>query len=430
VVRVSGPKTPEIAATLVGELPVARHATLTPFLDGDGEPIDVGLALFFPGPQSYTGEHVLEIQGHGGPVVVERLVERCMQLGARRARPGEFTERAFHNDKIDLAQAEAVADLIDAGSRDAARAAMRSLQGEFSSMVRGLTDALIDMRTYVEAAIDFPEEEVDFLADTELGERLATVRGHFDAVAAAAGQGRLLRDGLTVVLAGRPNSGKSSLLNRLAGYDAAIVTAIPGTTRDVLRERIDIDGLPLHVLDTAGLRDSEDVVEREGVRRAAAEMARADRVLFVIDSSSDPGGRAFDEERSRLPTDVPVTLIFNKIDLGAGLPVPDTISGPPRINVSATIGTGLDLLRSHLKDSVSFQTAGNGSISARRRHLEALARARENVERAARELTQRRAGELVAEELRGAQQSLEEITGVFTADDLLGRIFGSFCIGK
>jgi tRNA modification GTPase len=430
VVRVSGPKTPEIAATLVGELPVARHATLTPFLDGDGEPIDVGLALFFPGPQSYTGEHVLEIQGHGGPVVVERLVERCMQLGARRARPGEFTERAFHNDKIDLAQAEAVADLIDAGSRDAARAAMRSLQGEFSSMVQGLTDALIDMRTYVEAAIDFPEEEVDFLADTELGERLATVRGHFDAVAAAAGQGRLLRDGLTVVLAGRPNSGKSSLLNRLAGYDAAIVTAIPGTTRDVLRERIDIDGLPLHVLDTAGLRDSEDVVEREGVRRAAAEMARADRVLFVIDSSSDPGGRAFDEERSRLPTDVPVTLIFNKIDLGAGLPVPDTISGPPRINVSATIGTGLDLLRSHLKDSVSFQTAGNGSISARRRHLEALARARENVERAARELTQRRAGELVAEELRAAQQSLEEITGVFTADDLLGRIFGSFCIGK
>jgi tRNA modification GTPase len=296
--------------------------------------------------------------------------------------------------------------------------------------VQGLTDALIDLRTYVEAAIDFPEEEVDFLADTELSERLATVRGHFDAVAAAAGQGRLLRDGMTVVLAGRPNSGKSSLLNRLAGYDAAIVTAIPGTTRDVLRERIDIDGLPLHVLDTAGLRDSEDVVEREGVRRAAAEMARADRVLFVIDTSNDPAGRAFDEERARLPTDVPVTLVFNKIDLGTGLPVADTISGPPRINVSAATGTGLDLLRSHLKDSVSFQTAGSGSISARRRHLEALARARENVERAASELTQRRAGELVAEELRAAQRSLEEITGVFTADDLLGRIFGSFCIGK
>jgi tRNA modification GTPase len=418
---VSGPKAPEIAATLVGELPVARHATLTPFLDEGGEPIDVGLALFFPGPQSYTGEHVLEMQGHGGPVVVERLVERCVQLGARRAYPGEFTERAFLNDKIDLAQAEAVADLIDAGSREAARAAMRSLQGEFSSMVQGLTDALIDLRSYVEAAIDFPEEEVDFLADAELGERLATVRGHFDAVAAAAGQGRL---------AGRPNAGKSSLLNRLAGYDAAIVTAVPGTTRDVLRERIDIDGLPLHVLDTAGLRDSDDIVEREGVRRAAAEMARADRVLFVIDAADDPAGRAFSEERARLPADVPVTLIFNKIDLGAGVPVADTLSGPPRINVSAVTGTGLDLLRSHLKDSVSFQTAGNGSISARRRHLEALSRARLGVERAASELQQRRAGELVAEELRASQRALEEITGVFTADDLLGRIFGSFCIGK
>jgi tRNA modification GTPase len=430
VVRVSGPRTPEIAATLVGELPVARHATLTRFLDVDGEPIDVGLALFFPGPQSYTGEHVLELQGHGGPVIVERLIERVIELGARRARPGEFTERAFHNEKLDLAQAEAVADLIDAGSRDAARAAMRSLQGEFSTMVQGLTDALIDMRTYVEAAIDFPEEEVDFLADAELGARLAAVRGHFDAVTAAAGQGRLLRDGITVVLAGRPNSGKSSLLNRLAGYDAAIVTPIPGTTRDVLRERIDIDGLPLHVLDTAGLRDSEDLVEREGVRRAAAEMARADRVLFVIDTSTDPGGQAFGEERARLPDDVPVTLIFNKIDLGDGLPAADTNSGPPRINVSAVTGAGLDLLRAHLKDSVSFQTAGSGSISARRRHMEALARAREGVEQAARELSQRRAGELVAEELRAAQRALEEITGVFTADDLLGRIFGSFCIGK
>jgi tRNA modification GTPase len=430
VVRVSGPKTPEIAATLVGELPVARHATLARFVDADGEPIDVGLALFFPGPQSYTGEHVLEIQGHGGPVVVERLVERCQQLGARRARPGDFTERAFHNDKVDLAQAEAIADLIDAGSRAAARAAMRSLQGEFSSMVHGLTDALIDLRTYVEAAIDFPEEEVDFLADAELGERLAAVRGHFDAVAAAAGQGRLLRDGISVVLAGRPNSGKSSLLNRLAGYDAAIVTPIPGTTRDVLRERIDIDGLPLHVLDTAGLRDSEDLVEREGVRRAAAEMTRADRVLFVIDTSEDPGGRAFDEERARLPADVQVTLIFNKVDLAEGLPVADTISGPPRIYVSAATGAGVDLLRAHLKDSVSFQTAGSGTISARRRHLEALSRARDSVERAARELAQRRAGELVAEDLRAAQQALEEITGVFTADDLLGRIFGSFCIGK
>jgi tRNA modification GTPase len=430
VVRVSGPKVPEIAATLAGELPQARHATLTRFLDKTGEPIDVGLTLFFPGPHSYTGEHVVELQGHGGPVVVERLVERVVELGARRARPGEFTERAFHHDKIDLTQAEAVADLIDAGSREAARAAMRSLQGEFSSMVQGLTDALIDLRTYVEAAIDFPEEEVDFLGDHELRERLAIVRGHFDAVAAAAGQGRLLRDGITVVLAGRPNSGKSSLLNRLAGYDAAIVTPVPGTTRDVLRERIDIDGLPLHVLDTAGLRDSDDVVEAEGVRRAHAEISRADRVLFVIDSGDDPEARAFAEQRSRLPQEIPVTLVFNKIDLGAGLPVSDTISGPPRVHVSARTGHGLDLLRAHLKDSVSFQHASNGTISARRRHLEALARARACVENAAAQLEQRRAGELVAEELRQGQQALDEITGVFTADDLLGRIFGSFCIGK
>lgn len=430
VVRVSGPKVPEIAATLVGELPPPRHAQLTSFLDKAGEPIDVGLTLFFPGPHSYTGEHVVELQGHGGPVVVERLVERCIELGARRARPGEFTERAFHNDKIDLAQAEAVADLIDAGSQDAARAAMRSLQGEFSSMVQGLTDALVDLRTYVEAAIDFPEEEVDFLGDAEVHERLATVRGHFDGVTAAAGQGRLLRDGLTVVLAGRPNSGKSSLLNRLAGYEAAIVTAIPGTTRDVLRERIDIDGLPLHVLDTAGLRESNDVVEAEGVRRATAEISRADRVLFVIDCGDDPQAKAFDEQRSRLPDDVPVTLVFNKIDLGAGLPVSDTISGPPRVHVSARTGTGMDVLRAHLKASVSYQTAGNGSISARRRHLEALANSRACVEKAADQLDQRRAGELVAEELKLAQQALDEITGVFTADDLLGRIFGSFCIGK
>jgi tRNA modification GTPase len=430
IVRVSGPKTPEIAATLVGELPAPRHATLTPFRDGAGIPIDVGIALFYPGPLSYTGEHVLELQGHGGPVIVEALVSRCLELGARRARPGEFTERAFLNDKIDLAQAEAVADLIDAGSLEAARAAMRSLQGDFSNMVQGLTDALIDLRAFVEAAIDFPEEEVDFLGDAALAERLTTVRGYFDAVAAAAGQGRLLRDGMTVVLAGRPNSGKSSLLNRLAGYDAAIVTAMPGTTRDVLRERIDIDGLPLHVLDTAGLRDSDDAVEREGVRRAGLEMARADRVLFVIDSSNDPLGRAFEEERGRLPANVPVTLVFNKIDLGAGLPVDDTISGPQRIHVSAATGVGLDLLRSHLKTSVSFQTVGNGSISARRRHLEALARARECVESAARQLEQHRAGELVAEDLRSGQQALEEITGIFTADDLLGRIFGSFCIGK
>jgi tRNA modification GTPase len=344
--------------------------------------------------------------------------------------PGEFTQRAFLNDKLDLTQAESIADIIDAGSRQAARAAMRSLQGEFSAMVQGLTEAVIDLRTYVEAAIDFPEEEIDFLADRQLEERLTNVRDHFDGVEQSARQGRLLREGMTVVIAGRPNAGKSSLLNRLAGYDAAIVTAIPGTTRDVLRERIDIDGMPLHVLDTAGLRESPDDIEREGIRRAENEIARADRVLFVIDTPQDPDGRAFVDEAKRLPPKVPVTLVFNKCDLAIGLPVADTISGPPRVTVSALNGKGIDVLREHLKSSMGFMTAESGTVSARQRHLDALSRARACVEEAARQLKERRAGELVAEELRAAQQALAEVTGEFTTDDLLGRIFSSFCIGK
>src|SRR5215471_8152398 len=323
VVRVSGPKAPEFAAVILGELPLPRRATFARFLDSNQEPIDAGLALFFPAPHSYTGEHVLELHGHGGPLVLETLVSRVLELGARRARPGEFTERAFLNDKLDLSQAEAIADLIDAGSREAARAAMRSLQGEFSTMVRGLTDAVIELRTYVEAAIDFPEEEIDFLADRELAERFQAVREHFEGVESSARQGRLLREGMTVVIAGRPNAGKSSLLNRLAGYEAAIVTPIPGTTRDVVRERIDIDGMPLHVLDTAGLRHGGDVVEEEGIRRAQQEMHRADRVLFVIDAADDPEATAVREERARLPADVPLTLVFNKCDVAVGLPVAD-----------------------------------------------------------------------------------------------------------
>jgi tRNA modification GTPase len=430
IVRVSGAKVPEIAAVLVGDLPTPRRASLARFMDGAQQPIDVGLTLFFPAPHSYTGEHVLELHGHGGPVVLDALVARIVELGARRAQPGEFTQRAFLNDKLDLAQAEAIADLIDAGSREAARAAMRSLQGELSAMVQGLTEALIDLRTYVEAAIDFPEEEIDFLADRELAERLDAVRGHFDAIEAAAKQGRLLREGMTVVIAGRPNAGKSSLLNRLAGYDAAIVTPIPGTTRDIVRERIDIDGMPLHVLDTAGLREAGDLVEQEGVRRAQAEMQRADRVLFVIDAASDPDGVAYREERVRLPDDLPVTLVFNKCDIATGLPVGDTISGPPRVTISALTGAGLDVLRAHLKSSMGFQSVDGGTISARRRHLEALAIARRHMEEGARLLAERRAGELLAEELRAAQQALAEITGEFTSEDLLGRIFSSFCIGK
>jgi tRNA modification GTPase len=435
IVRLSGPKVPEIAAVMLGELPSPRHATFARFLDARGEPIDAGLALFFPAPASYTGEHVLELQGHGGPLVIESLVTRALELGARRAQAGEFTQRAFLNDKLDLAQAEAIADLIDAGSREAVRAAMRSLQGEFSAMVRGLTEAVIDLRTYVEAAIDFPEEEVDFLADRELTERFQAVRAHFAGVLESARQGRLLHEGMTVVIAGRPNAGKSSLLNRLAGYDAAIVTPIPGTTRDVVRERIAIDGMPLHVLDTAGLRHAGDPVEEEGMRRARAAIERADRVLFVIDVVADPAAEAYAEEHARLPADVPVTLVLNKWDLMAahgarGAASASGSESPPRLHVSALTGAGIAELRAHLKGCMGFQTVEGGAISARLRHLETLARARAHVEEAERQLTERRAGELVAEELRATQQALNEITGEFTSDDLLGRIFSSFCIGK
>ncbi|MGH8301881.1 MAG: tRNA modification GTPase, partial [Steroidobacteraceae bacterium] len=341
-----------------------------------------------------------------------------------------FTQRAFLNNKLDLAQAEAIADLIDAGSREAVRAAMRSLQGELSAMVHGLTDAVIDLRTYVEAAIDFPEEEIDFLADRELEERFQTVHDHFKAVEQSARQGRLLREGMTIVIAGRPNAGKSSLLNRLAGYDAAIVTPIPGTTRDIVRERIHIDGMPLHILDTAGLREDADGVEAEGIRRAHAEMQRADRVLFVIDAAEDADAAAYREEKGRLPAEVPVTLVLNKCDLATGIPVADTITGPPRVALSALTGEGLDMLRAHLKTCMGYQTLDGGTVSARQRHLDALGRARRQVAEAERQLRDSRAGELVAEELRGAQQALNEITGDFTSEDLLGRIFGSFCIGK
>jgi tRNA modification GTPase len=431
IVRLSGPKVPEYAAIVLGDVPLPRRAVFARFLDARQETIDAGLALFFPAPHSYTGEHVLELQGHGGPLVMEALVTRMVELGARRAHPGEFTQRAFLNDKLDLAQAEAIADLIDAGSKEAVRAAMRSLQGEFSNMVRGLTEAIVELRTYVEAAIDFPEEEIDFLADRELGQRFDNVREHFEGVEQSARQGRLLREGMTVVIAGRPNAGKSSLLNRLAGYDAAIVTPIPGTTRDIVRERIDIDGMPLHVLDTAGLRQAaSDEVEAEGIRRAQVEMQRADRVLFVIDVIDDPLGRAYTEESERLPSDVPVTLVFNKCDLSVGIPVADTTAGPPRITLSAQTGEGIDSLRAHLKLCMGYQTLDAGTVSARQRHLDALTRARRCTEEAARQLQERRAGELVAEELRVAQQALNEITGEFTSDDLLGRIFSGFCIGK
>ncbi len=425
----SGPACTSIGRALIGDLPPARHAALRPFLDAQGEPLDEGLALYFPAPNSLTGEDVLELHAHGGPIVLDLVLRRALDLGSRLAEPGEFTQRAFLNGKLDLAQAEAVADLIESGSAQAARAAMRSLQGEFSAQVHHLTEALLQLRMWVEAAIDFPEEEIDFLADRALGERMEDIRRRFAELGEATRQGALLRDGLTLVIAGRPNAGKSSLLNRLAGYDAAIVTAIPGTTRDVLRERIEIDGLPLHILDTAGLRESPDEVEAEGIRRAHLEIERADRVLFVVDASDATAVAAIDTDLAALPTSAPRTVVMNKVDR-VGVEARVDTGDRTMVWLSATNGTGLDLLRAHLKDCVGFHPAGTGALSARARHLDALRRARAHVEEAHRLLVERHAGELVAQELTDAQRALGEITGEVSSDDLLGRIFGSFCIGK
>jgi tRNA modification GTPase len=430
IVRISGSKAAVVAQAMLGQLPPARHAAYAKFRDADGSVIDHGVALYFPAPNSFTGESVVELHGHGGPVVMDMLLKRALALGARPARPGEFSERAFLNGKLDLAQAEAVADLIESASIEAARAAMRSLEGEFSRRIHALNEKLIELRLHIEVALDFPEEEIDFLADATLGARTSALIAQLDALHADAHHGRLLHDGMTVVLAGRPNAGKSSLLNALARRDSAIVSAIPGTTRDVLRERIQIDGLPLHVLDTAGLRESTNEIESEGVRRAQAAMQQADRVLLVIDDSEEGEG-TIRTLRVQLPETVRVTLVRNKIDKTARAPgiQPVADGAVPEIAVSALDGRGLDALRSHFKDCMGYQAAGEGTFSARRRHLETLERVRRHVE-AAQPLLQARHGELAAEELRQAQQALGEITGEFTSDDLLGKIFSSFCIGK
>jgi tRNA modification GTPase len=450
VVRISGPAVRDMAAAILGAAPAARRASFSRFLDAEGQAIDAGIAILFAEPASFTGEDVLELQGHGGPAVMDLLVRRAIELGARLARPGEFSERAFLNDKIDLAQAEAVADLIGAGSAQAARAAMRSLEGEFSAEVTALVEVLTDLRVFVEAAIDFPDEDVEFLEGTEVAGRLTDIDARFARIAQAAGQGRLLRDGLNVVMAGRPNAGKSSLLNALAGYDAAIVTPIPGTTRDVLRERIHIDGLPVHVIDTAGLRETRDLIEGEGVRRARGEIARADLVLYVIDASTPPSSAALGAELSQLPAGVPVIQVWNKTDLlqevsGTCLSpdgdrhVPDTdgttqgdrgASGLSALYVSALSGRGLDELRRRIKQRAGYEQAGEGAWSARARHVDALRRAADNLARARQQLQRRTGFELVAEELRLAQRTLGEITGEVTSEDLLGRIFADFCIGK
>jgi len=428
IVRISGPATQRIAEAMLGKLPKPRYATHSQFLDAAGQPLDDGIALYFSAPHSFTGEDVLELHGHGGPVVLDMVLSRTLELGARLARAGEFSERAFTNGKMDLAQAEAVADLIESGSEVAARSAMRSLQGEFSKQVHALVEALTQLRMYVEAAIDFPEEEIDFLADDKVLAKLSSIEQGIASLLESTRQGQLLHDGMTVVLAGPPNVGKSSLLNALAQSETAIVSPIPGTTRDVLRERIHLDGMPLHIVDTAGLRESRDEIESEGIRRAREQMTRADRILLVLDDSTP--GDVPAEVILHLPVNLPRTVVRNKIDLtGHAAGVANTSNGV-EILLSAKTGAGLDALRQHLKDCMGFQPAGEGTFIARRRHLDAIRRAQNHVTNGRTQLKESRAGELLAEELRLAQQALSEITGEFTSDDLLGRIFSSFCIGK
>ncbi|GAA3896391.1 tRNA uridine-5-carboxymethylaminomethyl(34) synthesis GTPase MnmE [Halomonas cibimaris] len=438
IIRLSGPHSREMAAAVLGRCPAPRYAHYGPFygsaaLHGEREIIDEGIALFFPGPHSFTGEDVLELHGHGGPVLMDLLLERCVALGARLARPGEFSERAFLNDKLDLAQAEAIADLIDATSRSAAQNAVRSLQGEFSQRVAGLVERLIELRIYVEAAIDFPEEEIDFLGDGRVAAMLNAVMAELRKVRAAAGQGALMREGMSVVIAGRPNAGKSSLLNALTEQDTAIVTDIAGTTRDVLREHIHIDGMPLHVIDTAGLRDTPDAIEKIGVARAWEEIETADRVLLLVDAATtdatDPRA-IWPEFVDRLPDTGRLTLVRNKIDTSEETPETDLSTAHPTVRLSAKTGAGVDNLKDHLKSIMGFNATTEGRFSARRRHLDALDRAAAALDSGQGQLTGFGAGELLAEDLRDAQQALGEITGEFSADDLLGEIFGSFCIGK
>ena len=455
IIRVSGPNVPDVAQVLLGTKPAPRHALLARFLDADGSAIDEGVALYFPAPASFTGEHVLELQGHGGAVVLDLLMQRLLALGCRAALAGEFSERAYLNGKIDVTQAEAVADLIDAGSAAAARAAVRSMRGEFSAHIDALQRRLTELRKLTEAAIDFPDEEIDFASDSNLHERLERIFAEFERIMAAARQGASLRDGLNVVIGGLPNAGKSSLLNRLTGAPVAIVADLPGTTRDVLRQSMQVDGLTVNLIDTAGLRSTTDVIEAEGVRRARAEMTKADLILYLVDAAADReasavqtgdlgaphvsaetrgaharGAIARGVQARGVPDDVPLALVFNKIDL-LGMPARiDVDAHPVEIHLSAKTGEGLDLLRNYLKQLAGFQGADSGALSARRRHLDALTRARAHVQQGAENLRRTRALELFAEDLRLAQEVLSEVTGEFGSEDLLGEIFRSFCIGK
>lgn len=434
ILRVSGPLAETVAEAVLGKKLSPRVANYLPFKDEDGTVLDQGIALFFKAPNSFTGEDVLELQGHGGQVILDLLLKRILQVkGLRIARAGEFSEQAFLNDKLDLAQAEAIADLIDATSEQAARSALKSLQGEFSNKINALVDNVIYLRTYVEAAIDFPDEEIDFLADGKIEAKLNEIIAQLDGVRREAKQGSILREGMKVVIAGRPNAGKSSLLNALAGREAAIVTNIAGTTRDVLREHIHIDGMPLHIIDTAGLRDASDEVERIGIARAWDEIAQADHVLLMIDSTEQQADQFRNEWANfleKLPANMPVTVIRNKVDLSGESEGLIQVEDFTVIRLSAQTKVGVDLLREHLKKSMGYQSSTEGGFLARRRHLQALETAAEHLERGHIQLTQFLAGELLAEELRLVQNALSEITGQFTSDDLLGNIFSSFCIGK
>jgi len=421
IIRVSGSKAAEVAIKISGLCPAPRYAHYGEFTDKDKNIIDSGLTLYFKKPFSFTGEDVTEFHAHGGPIVLDILLKEILQQGVRPARAGEFSERAFLNDKIDLTQAEAIADLIAADSEQAARAATRSMQGAFSAVIQQLVEELTQLRIYVESALDFPEEEIDFLADDAISEKLKFVQEKLQQVKASAQQGRLLKEGMTVVIAGKPNAGKSSLLNQLAGQDSAIVTDVPGTTRDILREHIQLDGLPLHIIDTAGLRESEDIVEQEGVKRAKQMIEKADRVLFVVDINDDDQSML-----QTLPEDIGKTTVYNKIDkTGHQAEIKEQ-----DIYLSAKTGEGIDLLKQHLKDCMGYQQKIEGQFIARRRHLDAIDMAEEHLQLADKNLHEIKAGELLAEELRLAQETLSSITGEFSSDDLLGRIFSDFCIGK
>jgi tRNA modification GTPase len=422
IVRISGEKTEPIARTLLGSLPEPRCAAYRSFRNGAGEKLDAGIALYFPAPASFTGESVLELHGHGGPFVVAQLVDAVVDLGARRAEPGEFSQRAFLNDKLDLVQAEAIADLISAGTTQAARAALRSLSGTFSRAVEALAERLIRLRMHVEAAIDFPEEEIDFLSDERLLTRLEECRSAFTLLREQAKQGRVLRDGFQIVIVGKPNAGKSSLLNLLSGQDAAIVTEIAGTTRDILREQIDIDGLAVELVDTAGLRENPDRIEAEGIRRAREALKSADAVLWIQDATDAEAGD-LDEP---LPPGMPVTTVHNKIDLCRD----SSVAGGAAIALSAKTGEGLEALRQRISELAGYQNQGEGAFTARKRHLNALDRAAGHFDTGQTALQETKAGELLAEELRLSHQALGEITGAVSSDDLLGKIFSEFCIGK